>query len=104
VVTVPPFTMPRLWQAVQLTEVAERRTSNFRLRALSLPRHRLGGALVDVRYSETRDMAAAIAFFRSAQTATGFTPARGTTVWHESYPRQTRTVLCAGVNTGSIAT
>src|SRR6185437_5322309 len=33
------------------------------------------GALVDVRLSETRDMAAARAFFRSAKTVTGITPA-----------------------------
>src|SRR6201985_1283368 len=42
------------------------------------------GALVDVRLSETRDMAAAKAFFQSAKTVTGLTPARvrrtGTTV------------------------
>src|SRR3954469_3288501 len=37
------------------------------------------GALVDVRLSETRDMAAAKAFFRSAKAVTGVTPARVTT-------------------------
>jgi putative transposase len=40
------------------------------------------GALVDVRLSETRDMAAARAFFRSAKTVTGITPARVTTDGH----------------------
>src|ERR1700726_4774342 len=36
------------------------------------------GALVDVRLSETRDMAAAKAFFQSAKTVAGITPARAT--------------------------
>src|SRR5271168_2993591 len=45
------------------------------------------GALVDVRLSETRDMAAAKAFFQSAKTVTGITPARVTTDGHDSYPR-----------------
>src|SRR6204780_3112937 len=40
------------------------------------------GALVDVRLSEQRDMAAAKAFFRSAKTVTGITPARVTTDGH----------------------
>jgi putative transposase len=51
------------------------------------------GALVDVRLSETRDMAAARAFFRSAKTVTGITPARVTTDGHESYPKAIRTEL-----------
>jgi putative transposase len=51
------------------------------------------GALVDVRLSETRDMAAARAFFRSAKTVTGITPARITTDGHDSYPRAIRTEL-----------
>ena len=42
------------------------------------------GALVDVRLSETRDMAAAKAFFQSAKTVTGITPARVTTDGHDS--------------------
>jgi putative transposase len=37
------------------------------------------GALVDVRLSETRDMEAAKAFFRSAKIVTGVIPARVTT-------------------------
>src|ERR1700676_3976249 len=49
------------------------------------------GALVDVRLSETRDMAAAKAFFQSAKTVTGITPARVTTDGHDSYPRAIRT-------------
>jgi putative transposase len=54
------------------------------------------GALVDVRLSETRDMAAATAFFRSAKTVTGITPARVTTDGHDSYPRAIRTELGDG--------
>jgi transposase-like protein len=55
------------------------------------------GALVDVRLSETRDMAAAMAFFRSAKAVTGITPARVTTDGHDSYPRAIRTELDDGV-------
>jgi putative transposase len=55
------------------------------------------GVLVDVRLSETRDMAAATAFFRSAKTVTGVTPARVTTDGHDSYPRAIRTELGEGV-------
>jgi putative transposase len=38
-------------------------------------------------------MAAARAFFRSAKSATGITPARVTTDGHDSYPRAIRTEL-----------
>ena len=55
------------------------------------------GALVDVRLSEKRDMAAAKAFFRSAKAVTGITPARVTTDGHDSYPRAIRTELAEGV-------
>src|ERR1700704_266529 len=55
------------------------------------------GALVDVRLSETRDMAAAKAFFRSAKVVTGVIPTRVTTNGHDSYPRATRTELDKGV-------
>ncbi len=55
------------------------------------------GALVDVMLSETRDMAAAKAFFRSAKTVTGMTPVRVTTDGHDSYPRAIRTTLGADV-------
>jgi putative transposase len=51
------------------------------------------GALVDVKLSETRDMAAAKAFFQSAKTVTGITPARVTTDGHDSYSRAIRTEL-----------
>ncbi len=51
------------------------------------------GALVDVLFSEHRDMAAAKAFFRSAKTVTGITPDRVTTDGHDSYPRAIRTEL-----------
>src|SRR3954466_3156522 len=51
------------------------------------------GALVDVMFSEHRDMAAAKAFFRSAKTVTGITPDRVTTDGHDSYPRAIRTEL-----------
>jgi putative transposase len=55
------------------------------------------GALVDVLFSEHRDMAAAKAFFRSAKTVTGITPDRVTTDGHHSYPRAIRTELGKGV-------
>src|SRR3954447_18982253 len=51
------------------------------------------GALVDVLFSDRRDMAAAKAFFRSAKTVTGITPDRVTTDGHDSYPRAIRTEL-----------
>src|SRR4051794_23352456 len=51
------------------------------------------GTLVDVLLSEHRDMAAAQAFFRSAQAVTGVTPDRVTTDGHDSYPRAIRTTL-----------
>jgi transposase-like protein len=51
------------------------------------------GALVDVRLSETRDIEAAKAFFRSARTVTGITPARVTTDGHDNYPRAIRSEL-----------
>src|SRR3982750_3945304 len=43
--------------------------------------------------SEHRDMAAAQAFFRSAQAVTGVTPDQVTTDGHDSYPRAIRTEL-----------
>src|SRR5919202_81221 len=55
------------------------------------------GALVDVLFSEHRDMAAAEAFFRSAKAVTGVTPERVTTDGHDSYPRAIRTELGKGV-------
>jgi len=51
------------------------------------------GALVDVLFSEQRDMAAAKAFFRSAKAVSGVTPERVTTDGHDSYPRAIRTEL-----------
>ena len=42
-------------------------------------------------------MAAAKAFFQSAKTVTGITPARVTTDGHDSYPRAIRTELGEGV-------
>ena len=51
------------------------------------------GALVDVLFSEQRDMAAAEAFFRSAKAVTGVTPDRVTTDGHDSYPRANRIEL-----------
>ena len=51
------------------------------------------GALVDVMLSETRDMAAAKAFFHSARIVIGLTPAPVTTDGHDSYPRAIRTTL-----------
>jgi len=55
------------------------------------------GALVDVMFSEHRDMAAARAFFRSAKATTGVTPDRGTTDGHDSYPRAIGTELGKGM-------
>src|SRR5687767_2608939 len=55
------------------------------------------GALVDVAFSEHRDMAAAKAFFRSAKAVTGMMPDRVTTDGHDSYPRAIRTGLGRGV-------
>jgi transposase-like protein len=51
------------------------------------------GNLVDTMLSDTRDMAAAKAFFRSAKATTGFTPDRVTTDGHGSYPRAIRSTL-----------
>jgi putative transposase len=51
------------------------------------------GALVDVILSETRDMAAARVFFRSAKAVAGMTPVRVTTDGHDTYPRAIRTEL-----------
>jgi transposase-like protein len=51
------------------------------------------GHLVDVRLSDTRDLAAAEAFFRSAWTVTGVTPDRITTDGHDAYPRAIRNVF-----------
>ena len=55
------------------------------------------GALVDVMFSEHRDMAAAKAFFESAKMVTGITPDRVATDRHDSYPRAIRTTLGEGV-------
>jgi putative transposase len=55
------------------------------------------GALVDVRLSETRAVAAATAFFQSAQAVTGITPARITTDGHDTYPRVIRIELGEGL-------
>ncbi len=43
--------------------------------------------------SQTRDMAAAQAFFRSAKVSAGFAPDRVTTDGHGSYPRAIRSTL-----------
>ena len=51
------------------------------------------GHLVDVRLSNTRDLAAAEAFFRSAWTVTGVMPDRITTDGHDAYPRAIRNVF-----------
>ncbi len=45
------------------------------------------GHLVDVRLSETRDLAPAKAFFRSARAVTDVVPDRVTSDGHSSYPR-----------------
>jgi putative transposase len=51
------------------------------------------GHLVDVRLSDTRDLAAADAFFRSAWAVTGVRPDRITTDGHDAYPRAIRNVF-----------
>jgi putative transposase len=51
------------------------------------------GQLVDVRLSDTRDLAAAEAFFRSAWAVTGVAPDRITTDGHDAYPRAIRNVF-----------
>jgi putative transposase len=51
------------------------------------------GDLVDVMLSETRDMKAARAFFRSAKAVTAITPTKITTDGHDSYPRAIRSEL-----------
>jgi putative transposase len=55
------------------------------------------GNLVDARLSETRDLAAAEAFFRSAWTVTGVMPDRITTDGHDAYPRAIQNVFGDGV-------
>ena len=55
------------------------------------------GNLVDVLLSETRDMAAAEAFFRSARTVTGRVPERVTTDGHDAYPGAIKAELGAEV-------
>ena len=51
------------------------------------------GALVDVMFSETRDMAAAKAFFRSTKAVTSIIPEQVTTDGHDSDPRAIRSEL-----------
>ena len=51
------------------------------------------GNLVDVRLSDTRDLAAAEAFFRSAWAVTGVIPERITMDGHDTYPRAIRNVF-----------
>jgi transposase-like protein len=51
------------------------------------------GNLIDARLSDTRDLAAAEAFFRSAWAVTGVTPSRITTDGHDAYRRAIRNVF-----------
>jgi putative transposase len=51
------------------------------------------GHLIDAWLSDTRDLTAAEAFFRSAWTVTGVTPDRITTDGHDAYPRAIRNVF-----------
>jgi putative transposase len=51
------------------------------------------GNLVDICLSDTRDLTAAEAFFRSAWTVTGVAPDRITTDGHNAYPRAIRNVF-----------
>jgi len=61
------------------------------------------GNLVDARLSDTRDLAAAEAFFRSAWTVTRVTPDRMTTDGHDAYPRAIQNVFGERVCTGRTA-
>src|SRR5918995_7528327 len=60
---------------------------------LPLPRHRPAWELGRRLLIEHRDMAAAQAFFRSAQAVTGVTPDQVTTDGHDSYPSAIRPTL-----------
>jgi hypothetical protein len=51
------------------------------------------GNLVDVRLSDTRDLVAAAAFFRSVWQVIGVMPYRITTGDHNAYPRAIRNVF-----------
>jgi putative transposase len=51
------------------------------------------GNLIDARLSDTRDLTAAEAFFRSAWTVTGVIPDRLTTDGHDAYPRAIRNIF-----------
>jgi putative transposase len=51
------------------------------------------GDRIDTMLSEHRDRAAAKAFFRSANSATGMIPGRVTTDGHRSYPCAIRSTL-----------
>ena len=51
------------------------------------------GHLIDARLSDTWDLPAAEAFFRSAWTVTGVTPDRITTDGHDAYPRAIQSVF-----------
>src|SRR5271154_132440 len=63
------------------------------------------GALVDVMFSEHRDMAAAKAFFESAKMVTGVTPDRVTTDGHDSYPRAIQSAkMVTGVTPDRVTT
>lgn len=54
---------------------------------LSVSSHRPDGNLVDSMLSEKRDMAAAQAFLRDANTVAEQVPERVTTDGHDAYPR-----------------
>jgi putative transposase len=54
------------------------------------------GHLIDARLSDTRDLAAAETFFRSAWTVTGVTPDRIITDGHDAYPRAIQNVFGTG--------
>jgi putative transposase len=62
------------------------------------------GALVDVMFSEHRDMAAAKAFFRSAKAVTGVTPERVTTDATTATPRPSGPSWAGRSGTGPAAT
>jgi putative transposase len=62
------------------------------------------GNLVDVYLSETRDLAAAKAFLRSARSVTEVEPEQVTTDGYTSYPKAIAEECCATIKTGHPAT
>jgi transposase-like protein len=91
---------PQIRDGVTIYSVIDINILSFRLVGTRFYRYRAidrSGALVDVIFSEHRDMAAAKAFFGSAKMVTGFVPDQVTTDGQDSYPKAVRTILAADV-------